>query len=68
VKLTLDTGKFKWPAVYWNAADKINVDFKMGDEVDLVYRVNRNWFNGAETPQLMVEDLRTHKSDKQESP
>jgi single-stranded-DNA-specific exonuclease len=63
VKLTLDTGKFKWPAIYWNAADKINVDFKQGDEVDLVYRVKRNWFNGAETPQLMVEDLkvRTNK-------
>ncbi|MDR2662761.1 MAG: single-stranded-DNA-specific exonuclease RecJ [Treponema sp.] len=57
VKLTVDTGKFKWPAVYWNAADRINVDFRTGDTVDLVYTVNRNWFNGMETPQLMVQDI-----------
>ena len=58
VKLTLDTGQFKWPAVYWNAADKIKVDFDKGDTVDLVYTVSRNWFNGSLTPQLKVKDLR----------
>ncbi|GHV84556.1 single-stranded-DNA-specific exonuclease RecJ [Spirochaetia bacterium] len=57
VQLTLDTGKLKWPAIYFNAVNKINVDFKLGDTVDLVYRVNRNWFNGSETPQLSVKDL-----------
>jgi single-stranded-DNA-specific exonuclease len=57
VKLTVDPGKFKWPAVYWNAADRINVDFRIGDTVDLVYTVNRNWFNGMETPQLIVQDI-----------
>ena len=58
VKLTLDTGQLKWPAVYWNAADKIKVDFDKGDMVDLVYTVNRKWFNGSLTPQLKVKDLR----------
>jgi single-stranded-DNA-specific exonuclease len=61
VKLTLDTGKLKWPGVYWNAAEKIKVDFDKGDVVDLVYRVNRNWFNGSEIPQMMISDLRTQK-------
>jgi len=58
VKLTLDTGLHKWPAVYWQAADKVKRDFDLGDEVDLVFRVNRNWFKGIETPQLVVSDLR----------
>ncbi|MDR2470570.1 MAG: single-stranded-DNA-specific exonuclease RecJ [Treponema sp.] len=58
VKLSLDTGRLKWPAVYWNAAEKINAEFRNGDTVDVVYRMNRNWFNGAETPQLMIQDLR----------
>jgi single-stranded-DNA-specific exonuclease len=58
VKLTLDTGKHKWPAVYWQAADKVKRDFDLEDRVDLVYTVNRNWFNGIETPQLVVTDLR----------
>jgi single-stranded-DNA-specific exonuclease len=58
VKLTLDTGKHKWPAVYWQAAGKVKQDFDLGDQVDLVYTAERNWFNGAETAQLKVIDLR----------
>ncbi|MDR1931146.1 MAG: single-stranded-DNA-specific exonuclease RecJ, partial [Treponema sp.] len=58
VKLTMDTGRYKWPALYWNAADKFKVDFDIGDEVDLVYTLNRNWFNGSETPQMKVRYLR----------
>jgi single-stranded-DNA-specific exonuclease len=58
VKLTLDTGKNKWPAVYWNAAEKVKKDFDVNDLVDLVFRLNRNWYNGTETPQIMVIDLK----------
>ncbi|MDR3341920.1 MAG: single-stranded-DNA-specific exonuclease RecJ [Treponema sp.] len=58
VKLTLDAGKHKWPAVYWQAAEKVKRDFDLGDMVDLVFKVTRNWFNGIETPQLIITDLR----------
>ncbi|MCL1815743.1 MAG: single-stranded-DNA-specific exonuclease RecJ [Treponema sp.] len=58
VKLILDAGTLKWPAVYWNAADRVKVDFDKGDTVDLVYTVSRNWFNGSQTPQLKIKDLR----------
>jgi single-stranded-DNA-specific exonuclease len=58
VKLTLDTGKYKWPAIYWNAAGKVKQDFDREDRVDLVFTLSRNWFNGTETPQLMVTDLK----------
>jgi single-stranded-DNA-specific exonuclease len=58
VKLTLDTGKHKWPAMYWQAVDKVNQDFALDDRVDLVFTLNRNWFNGTETPQLIVTDLK----------
>jgi single-stranded-DNA-specific exonuclease len=61
VKLTLDAGKYKWPGVYWQAADKVKRDFDINDTVDLVFKVSRNWFNGIETPQLMVSDLRRSK-------
>ena len=61
VKLTLDTGKFKWPAIYWNAVEKVKVDFDKGDTIDLVYTVGRNWFNGNITPQMIVKDLRLSK-------
>ncbi len=58
VKLTLDCGKHKWPAVYWQAADKVKKDFDLNDKVDIVFQVSRNWFNGTETPQLVVSDLK----------
>ena len=58
VKLTVDTGKHKWPAVYWQAAERVNRDFGLGDTVDLVFRVTRNWYNGKESPQLVVNGLK----------
>ena len=58
VKLMLDTGQNKWPAVYWQAAEKVKHDFDMGDKVDLVFRITRNWFKGIETPQLVISDLK----------
>lgn len=58
VKLTIDSGTFKWPAVYWQAAEKIKRDFDLNDRVDMVFRVNRNYFNGNETPQLIITDIK----------
>jgi single-stranded-DNA-specific exonuclease len=58
VKLTLDTGKYKWPAVYWQAAEKVEREFGMDDAVDLVFNLSRDWFKGIETPQIMITDLR----------
>ena len=58
VKLTLDTGQHKWPAVYWQAAEKLKRDFDLGDKVDLVFKISRNRFKGIETPQLVVIDLK----------
>jgi single-stranded-DNA-specific exonuclease len=62
VKLSLDTGQHKWPAVYWQAAEKVKRDFDLGDEVDLVFRITRNYFKGNETPQLVVSDLKRSES------
>jgi single-stranded-DNA-specific exonuclease len=58
VKLTLDAGKNKWPAFYWQAVEKAKRDFDIGDTVDLVFTLDRNWFNGQETPRMIVTDLK----------
>jgi single-stranded-DNA-specific exonuclease len=58
VKLTLDTGKHKWPAVYWEAAEKVDREFGRDDRVDLVFHLSRDWFKGIETPRITVRDLR----------
>ncbi|MDR1507523.1 MAG: single-stranded-DNA-specific exonuclease RecJ [Treponema sp.] len=63
VKLTLDTGKnpprdLRWVGLYWNAADKVRTEFDTGDTVDVVYTLSRNWFNGNDTPQMKIRDLK----------
>jgi single-stranded-DNA-specific exonuclease len=58
VKLSLDTGTCKWPALYWQASEKVKREFDLGDRVDIVFEVNRNFFKGNETPQLILRDLK----------
>lgn len=58
LKLTFDCGAFKWPGIFWQAAERLNRDFCIGDTVDAVFQVQRNTFNGAETPQLILQDIK----------
>ncbi len=57
VKLLLEAGRYKWPAVFWNAAPRLSVDFKVGDTVDVVYRFGKNTYGGSETSQLTLIDV-----------
>jgi len=69
LKLTLDFGKHKWPALFWDGAQRLQRDFhfdndsKKGDRIDLVFKVTVNRFNGMETPQLEVFDARKTSPD-----
>ena len=58
VRLTLDAGKYKWPAVFWQAAERVKRDFDIADRVDAVFEISRNFFNGTETPQIIITDLK----------
>ena len=58
LKLLLDSGRAKWPAVFWNAAQRFPADFTIGDTVDVVYRLGRNTYGGGENLQLTIVDLR----------
>lgn len=58
LKLILETENHKIPVMYWNAAEKINKDFFTGDQVDLVYTVERNIFNGMENLQLVALEVK----------
>ncbi|MDR2467347.1 MAG: single-stranded-DNA-specific exonuclease RecJ [Spirochaetaceae bacterium] len=57
VKFMLDTGKYKWPALYWGGADRVSEEFKIGDAISAVFSVRRNFFNGMETPQMVIADI-----------
>jgi single-stranded-DNA-specific exonuclease len=59
VKMTLDAGKYKWPAVYWESADRVlNKEFGLNEKIDIVFNLNRNYYRGNETPQMIILDLK----------
>ncbi|HET6451449.1 MAG TPA: single-stranded-DNA-specific exonuclease RecJ [Spirochaetia bacterium] len=57
LKLLLEAGPTRWPAVYWNAAARFPGDFTIGDTVDVVYRLGRNTYGGGENLQLTIVDM-----------
>jgi single-stranded-DNA-specific exonuclease len=58
LKLLLESGKTRWPAVFWNAAARFPGDFSIGDTIDVVYRLGRNMYGGGENLQLTILDLK----------
>lgn len=56
-KLLLDAGGYRWPGLYWNAADKVGTEFQAGDRVNIVFRLTRSRYNQMETLQLTILDL-----------
>ena len=58
LKIIFDCGKIKWPAMFWDGADRLHRDFEKGDSLDVLYHITRNTFNGMETPQMTLSDLK----------
>ncbi|SIQ71769.1 single-stranded-DNA-specific exonuclease [Alkalispirochaeta americana] len=57
LRLLLAGGGFKWPSVYWSAAERVPKEFSRGDRVDVVFEFSRNYYNGNETIQLVIIDM-----------
>ena len=62
VKLQIRFGEYRWPALFWNGSDYVVDNFKTGDEVDLIFKLGRNYFRNNESLQLTVVALRKHKT------
>jgi len=58
LKLLLDFGTNRWPALWWNSAERYKKDFDESDLIDVAFRLQRNYWNGQETPQLVIVDVR----------
>ena len=58
LKLLLDFGQAKWPALYWSAAEKLERDFSVRDRIDVVFKVTVNRYGGQDTPQLEILDAK----------
>lgn len=60
LKLTLDFGAYKWPALLWDGAERLERDFsfKSRDRLDVLFKLTMNRWNGEDRPQLELFDLR----------
>ncbi len=56
LKLVFDCGKYKFPAIFWGAAERLGRDFKSGDRIDILYTVGKNYYKGMVTPQMTILD------------
>lgn len=67
LKLTLDFGDYKWPALLWDGAERLERDFsyRAGDRIDILFKVTMNRWNGEEKPQLELFDLRKSEAGSQ---
>lgn len=60
LKLELDCGKYKFPAIMWGEAEKLGRDINVGDAIDLVYTIGKNTFNGKTNLQMIVSEIKQH--------
>jgi single-stranded-DNA-specific exonuclease len=65
LKLTLDFGQYKWPALLWDGAERLERDFsfKAKEKIDVLFKVTLNRWNGEEKPQLELYDVRRESPD-----
>lgn len=61
LKVMVDTGRHKWPCLFWNEGERLHRDFEVGDDIDILFHVERNVYNGMETAQLVLTDIRKSK-------
>ena len=58
LKLLIDCGKYKFPALFWNEAQRLNRDIFIGESYDILYTMSRNHFNRMTTSQFELKDLK----------
>jgi len=56
LKLLVSLGANRWPALWWDGADKYGTVIRKGGAVDLVYHVDRDRWRGAETRRLTIQE------------
>jgi len=57
VKLTLKAKDRIWPAVFWNAVQRIPQDFKVHDQVHVLFHLEKNTWGANTTLQMNVQDI-----------
>jgi len=54
LKLLVSLGSNRWPALWWDGAENYGSLIKINGEVDLVYKLDSDFWRGAETRRLTI--------------
>lgn len=54
LKLQVSLGENRWPALWWDGADRYGKVIRKDAEVDLVYRIDRDRWRGADARRLTI--------------
>ena len=57
LKLTFNCGEYKFPAMFWKQGERLNKDISINKFYNIIYKMNRSYFNGLETKQLTIDDI-----------
>lgn len=58
LKLLFDCKNCKFPGMFWGEAERLGRDFKKGDSISIAYNISKNFFNGAVTPQMILQETK----------
>lgn len=61
LKLVMDYTHVKVPAMFWGQGERLNKDVLIGQNYDIMYTLDRNYFNGISTPQIILKEIRKTK-------
>lgn len=61
LKLTFECEKAKIPALFWKQGDLLNKELFIGQNYDIIYNLDRNYYNGISTPQIILNGIRKSK-------
>jgi len=57
IKFVLESKGIPWPAVFWNAADRIGKDIFPENKVDVLFKIKNNFIANSNIPQLDIINM-----------
>jgi single-stranded-DNA-specific exonuclease len=57
-RMLLATEQHKWPAIWWEAGERLGKEIVPDALIDVVYRLSRNEWRGHQRLQLSVLDVK----------
>ena len=58
LKMLLSTAEKKWPALFWNSVERYKKDFNRSDNIDILFKLEKNYYRNRQTLQLNIQDLK----------